>query len=92
MDFCQRRFHKRLETLKVIDTQLDYLWHQLETQISKVQEAIFKARAKSNRNLWAVIASVVAGNILKIAGRVRTTACRHETKAHAQQLIKEIHW
>ena len=32
-DYCDRRFEKRLETLSVLNEQLDYLWNRLDEDI-----------------------------------------------------------
>ena len=32
-DYCDRRFEKRLETLSVLNEQLDYLWNRLDDDI-----------------------------------------------------------
>ena len=72
-DFCQNRFEKRLQTLDLLDQQLNYLWHQLGQEVIESKRGIIEARAKSNRNHYSVIAGVIAGNILRLAGRVSIT-------------------
>ncbi len=69
-DYCHLRFSQRFKTLQAIDNQLDFLWSDLGGQIAEAKKSIFEARAKGNRNLWAVIASVAAGITIFLAGRV----------------------
>lgn len=66
---CQAKYMNRQRTLKVIDRQLEFLWYDLEQQIPVAQNAIVAARKFSNKKLWSVISAVVAGNIIRLAGR-----------------------
>ena len=69
-NFCENRFSKRLQTLNLLDQQLQYLWYQLGEEVINTRQNIIEAQAKSNKINWAVIAGVIAGNILRLAGRV----------------------
>ena len=69
-EYCDRRFEKRLETLKVVDQHLDYLWNILDEQVQDTHEAVIESRIKSNKLDYNYIVVNVLGNILKLAGRV----------------------
>ena len=69
-DFCERRFEKRLDTLKVVNQHLDYLWNLLDQDIQNARKAIIETRMKSNRLDYNYIVINVLGNILRLAGRV----------------------
>ena len=69
-DFCQNRFEKRLQTLDLLDKQLNYLWYQLGQEVINTKRGIIEGRAKSNRINYSVITGVIMGNILRLAGRV----------------------
>ena len=69
-NFCENRFAKRLQTLNLIDQQLQYVWYQLGQEVVNTKQNIIEAQAKSNKINWAVIAGVIGGNILRLAGRV----------------------
>ena len=69
-DFCQNRFEKRLQTLDLLDKQLNYLWYQLGQEVINTKRGIIEGRAKSNKINYSVITSVIMGNILRLAGRV----------------------
>ena len=68
--FCERRFEKRLDTLKVVNQHLDYLWNLLDQDIQNARKAIIETRMKSNRLDYNYIVINVLGNILRLAGRV----------------------
>ena len=74
-NFCQNRFEKRLQTLDLLDDQLNYLWHQLGQEVINTKQGIIEGRAKSNRIDYSVIAGVIMGNILRLAGRVSFKNC-----------------
>ena len=57
--------------MEVIDSQTDYLWGQLNVEIKKAGKDARGARNQVNRNNIAMINTVILGNILKLAGRVR---------------------
>ena len=69
-NFCERRFEKRLDTLKVVNQHLDYLWNLLDQDIQNARKAIIETRMKSNRLDYNYIVINVLGNILRLAGRV----------------------
>ena len=69
-EYCDRRFEKRLETLKVVDQHLDYLWNILHEQVQDTHKAVLESRIKSNKLDYNYIVVNVLGNILKLAGRV----------------------
>ena len=69
-EYCDRRFEKRLETLKVVDQHLDYLWNILDEQVQDTHKAVLESRIKSNKLDYNYIVVNVLGNILKSAGRV----------------------
>ena len=72
--FCQIKFNHRFKALKAIDVQINYLWNEIGHQIIETKKAIVEARKKSNKKFWSVIAAVVAGNIIRIGGRVSFTS------------------
>ena len=74
-NFCQNRFEKRLQTLDLLDDQLNYLWHQLGQEVINTKQGIIEGRAKSNKIDYSVIAGVIMGNILRLAGRVSFKNC-----------------
>ena len=69
-EFCHTRFNQKLELLKLVDVQLNYLWSQVDVEISQAEKAVLAAKAKVNRDNAAFVGFDVIGNILKIAGRV----------------------
>ena len=76
---CEKRFDQRLKTLEVIDSQTDYLWGQLNVEIKKAGKDARGARNQVNRNNIAMINTVILGNILKLAGRVKCFVINRST-------------
>ena len=60
-----------MESLALINTQLDYLWNQMNTEILQARKAILVAKTQMNRDEVAFIGTDIIGNILRLAGRVR---------------------
>ena len=59
-----------MQTLKVVDQHLDYLWNILDEQVHDTRKDVLEARIKSNKLDYNYIVVNVLGNILKLAGRV----------------------